>query len=440
MSKYFGTDGIRGIANEQLTVQMALKIGQYLGYFFKGKNIVIGCDTRLSKDMINAALSAGITSAGANVYNLGIVPTPCVSYFVKNYNFACGIVISASHNPYYDNGIKIFNDQGEKISGEIELEIEKYIDDEIKLNLASHSELGMVKDYSNEVHRYLNYLMSTTKKTSHKYKIALDASNGAASFIAQELFEHLGYDVSIIHNEPNGVNINKNCGSTSLQSLSEYVVENNLHMGFAFDGDADRMLAVDSRGHIVDGDLIMYICAKSLLKNDKLHDNTVVTTIMSNIGLYKALDKACIKYTKTAVGDKYVYENMVANNYSLGGEQSGHIIFSEYATTGDGILSAIQVLDSLERLDQTLEELLSEVTIYPQLLQNVKVKDKNVVLESKVLAEAVKEVESKLEGDGRVLLRPSGTEPLIRVMVEASTTEKCETLVNYLVDIVTNIK
>ncbi|MDF9867674.1 phosphoglucosamine mutase [Bacilli bacterium PM5-3] len=439
MGKYFGTDGIRGVANEELSATIAFKVGQYLGYTFKGENILIGMDTRMSKDMLEAALCAGITSAGANVYTSKVISTPGVSYLVRENNFSAGIMISASHNPYYDNGIKVFNNSGEKIAEELENNIEKYIDDEISIELANKDEIGVIINYEHQTQKYLDFLASTVDLDLSKFKVIIDCANGSASALASKLFSKLNIQHEIIFNKPNGININVDCGSTHLNNLINKVKESDVDLGIAFDGDADRMLAVDQNGNIIDGDLILYICSKYLKAQNKLNNDTLVTTVMSNIGLYKALDKEGIKYEKTAVGDKYVYENMVTYNNSLGGEQSGHIIFKEYATTGDGMLSAIQLLEAIAYSNKSLLELASEVTIYPQLLVNVKVNDKKKVLESDLLKEEVENVEKELHGDGRVLLRASGTEPLIRVMVEASTEELCKKHVDYLVKIVESI-
>jgi len=439
MGKYFGTDGIRGVANEQLTASMAFKVGQYLGYTFKGGNILIGMDTRMSKDMLEAALCAGITSAGANAKTLKVISTPGVSYLIKEGNFDAGIMISASHNPYYDNGIKVFNNQGEKIHALLEEEIEKYLDDEITIELANRDEIGTVADYQEHIQKYLNYLVSTSKQDLSKFNIIVDCANGSASNLAKKVFAKLNVKCKIIFNEPDGHNINVDCGSTHLKKLIEKVKANNVDLGIAFDGDADRMLAVDKEGNIIDGDLILYICAKYLKAHGKLNNDVLVTTVMSNIGLYKALEKENIKYEKTAVGDKYVYENMVTYDNSLGGEQSGHIIFKEYSSTGDGMLSAIQLLDAIAYSNITLEELAGQVTIYPQLLINVRVEDKDKVLNSELLKAEVLKVEEQLHGDGRVLLRASGTEPLVRVMVEASSDELCKKYTDYLVDVVKSI-
>ncbi|MEG0687051.1 MAG: phosphoglucosamine mutase, partial [Erysipelotrichales bacterium] len=381
MGKYFGTDGIRGVANEGLKVETAFKVGQFLGYIYKNEKILIGSDTRISKDMFEAALCAGITSAGADAYVVGVVSTPGVSYLIKNNTFKAGIMISASHNPYYDNGIKVFNERGEKISADLEAEIEQYIDGEISIVL-SKDNIGKVVDYSQRVDDYLDYLVSTSKYDISQFNVIFDCANGSASALALRLFERLNVNCRIIHNKPDGYNINVECGSTHLDSLISEVTKSGVDLGIAFDGDADRMLAVDSRGNIIDGDYILYICGMYLKDNKKLNHNKVVTTVMSNIGLYKAFDNVNIEYEKTAVGDKYVYECMNKENYSLGGEQSGHIIFKDYASTGDGMLSAIQLLNAIKDSGKSIEQLCDEVTIYPQLLENVRVEDKDKVLNS----------------------------------------------------------
>lgn len=441
MAKYFGTDGIRGVANEQLTCSIAFKIGEYLGAYYQDKNakILIGSDTRISKDMLEASLCAGITSKGSDVHLLKVCPTPCVSFVVSRYDYDCAIMISASHNPYYDNGIKIFNNKGEKIDALLEEQIESYIDNEITIKQSNSESVGQVKDVTNLIKEYTNYLKTTLNNDLSNIKVALDCANGSASYIAKSLFEELGMKVSVINNNPDGYNINTNCGSTHLESLIEYVKNNEVDLGLAFDGDADRVLAVDKDGNVIDGDLIMYACAKNLIHHNKLKNDTIVTTIMSNIGLYLALDKIGVKYDKVAVGDKYVYESMSNNDYYLGGEQSGHVIFKEYATTGDGMLCGLQLIDAIIDSKTSLDKLVKEVVIYPQLLKNIKVKDKDVVLNSKLLQDRINEIEKALENEGRVLLRASGTEPLIRVMVEAKSDELCLKYVDELIDVINQL-
>lgn len=439
MNKYFGTDGIRGIANEQLSADIAFKIGQYLGYLYPGKNILIGSDTRVSKDMLEAALCAGLTSYKANAHLLKVCTTPSVSYLTNKMDYEIGIMISASHNPFYDNGIKLFNNKGEKISSEIESEIEKYIDGLVTLDKTSQDNIGRVEDVTYLLDDYLLFLKNSVDINLDNFNIVVDTANGSASYLAKKLFDMYQINAIYINNYPNGYNINEKCGSTHLEHLKSEVIKNKADLGIAFDGDADRMLAIDSSGNEINGDKIIYLCAKFLKSKNKLTNNHVVTTIMSNIGLYKALDNIGINYIKANVGDKYVYEQMKLHNYSLGGEQSGHIIFSEYANTGDGLLSALMLLAAIKDTNQPLDDILNEVFEYPQLLVNVKVEDKNKVLNSEELKNEVALIENQLAGDGRVLLRASGTEPLIRVMVEAKNDELMEKYVNHLVEVVKKI-
>ena len=439
MGKYFGTDGFRGEANVNLTVEHAFKVGRFLGYYY-GKehkaNIVIGKDTRRSSYMFEYALAAGVTASGADAYLLHVTTTPSVSYVVRTEDFDCGIMISASHNPYYDNGIKIINAQGQKIEAEVELQIEDYIDGKIdELPLATREKIGRTVDYAMGRNRYIGHLISLATRSFKNKKIGLDCANGSASAIAKSVFDALGAKTFVIHSEPDGTNINKDCGSTHIKSLQKYVVDNGLDVGFAYDGDADRCLAVDENGNLVDGDMIMYICGKYMKETGKLTNNTVVATIMSNIGLFKALEEAGISYEKTAVGDKYVYENMVANGHSLGGEQSGHIIFNQYARTGDGILTSIQVMEVMLEKKMTLSELTKPIHIYPQVLINVRVNDKPTAKNDPDVVAAVNKANEELNGNGRLLVRESGTEPVIRVMAEAESDEICRKYVNSVIDI-----
>lgn len=439
MGKYFGTDGFRGEANVKLTVEHAFKVGRYLGWHFKKDGyrpqVVIGKDTRRSSYMFEYALVAGLTASGADVSMLHVTTTPSVSYVVRTEGFDCGIMISASHNPFYDNGIKLINRNGHKMDAEVEAQIEKYIDGEIEeIPLAKKEEIGCATDFSVGRNRYIGYLISLPTRSFKNKRVGLDCSNGSASAIAKSVFDALGAKTYVIHNNPDGTNINTNCGSTHIESLQKFVVENNLDVGFAYDGDADRCLAVDENGNLIDGDLIMYICGKYMKECGKLHDDTVVTTVMSNIGLYKAFDREGMKYEKTNVGDKYVYENMVTNGHSLGGEQSGHIIFSKHATTGDGILTSLKLMEVILEKKTTLGTLASEVKIYPQLLENLRVTDKDLVLNHPDVKAAEKAVEEALGDDGRILVRASGTEPLLRVMVEAETQELCKKHVAAVID------
>ena len=439
MGKYFGTDGFRGEANVKLTVEHAYKVGRYLGWYYKKEGyrpqIVIGKDTRRSSYMFEYSLVAGLTASGADVSLLHVTTTPSVSYVVRTEGFDCGIMISASHNPFYDNGIKLINRNGQKMEAVVEEKIEKYIDGEIEeIPFAKREEIGCATDFSAGRNRYIGYLISLPTRSFKNKKVGLDCSNGSASAIAKSVFDALGAKTYVIHNNPDGTNINTNCGSTHIESLQKFVVDNNLDVGFAYDGDADRCLAVDENGNLIDGDLIMYICGKYMKENGKLRNDTVVTTVMSNIGLYKAFDREGIKYEKTNVGDKYVYENMVQNGHSLGGEQSGHIIFSKHATTGDGILTSLKLMEVLLEKKTTMGTIASEVKIYPQLLENLRVTDKDIVLNHPDVLEAEKEVEEALGDDGRILVRASGTEPLLRVMVEAETQELCKKYVKKVID------
>lgn len=444
MGKYFGTDGFRGEANVNLTVEHAYKVGRYLGYYF-GKDkingekakIVIGKDTRRSSYMFEYSLVAGLTASGADVYLMHVTPTPSVSYIVRADGFDCGIMISASHNPFYDNGIKIINGQGAKIEASVEDEIEKYIDGLIpEIPFATRENIGKTTDYSMGRNRYIGYLISLPTRAFKNLKIGLDCANGAASTVAKAVFDALGAQTYVINNEPDGININTNCGSTHIEGLQKFVVDNNLDAGFAYDGDADRCLAVDEKGNLIDGDMILYICGKYIKDVGKLNNNKVVTTVMSNLGLYKAFDAAGIGYEKTAVGDKYVYECMIENGYILGGEQSGHIIFSKNARTGDGILTSLKLMQVMIESKASMSDLTRGIDIYPQLLVNVKVTNKQQVMEDPEVKMAAAKVEEALGEDGRILLRESGTEPLIRVMVEAKTDELCKKYVDSVVQVI----
>ena len=439
MGKYFGTDGFRGEANVKLTVDHAFKVGRYVGWYYgrdhKAK-IVIGKDTRRSSYMFEDALSAGLTASGADVYLLHVTTTPSVSYVTRTEDFDCGIMISASHNIFYDNGIKVINAKGHKLEAEVEEKIESYIDGTGgEIPYATRDAIGRTVDYSAGRNRYIGHLIAMATRSFKDKRVGLDCSNGSASSIAKSVFDALGAKTYVINSEPDGTNINRNCGSTHIHVLQEFVKEKKLDVGFAYDGDADRCLAVDENGNEVDGDLILYVCGKYLKEQGRLNNDTIVTTIMSNLGLYKACDKAGIKYEKTAVGDKYVYENMVQNNHCLGGEQSGHIIFSKYATTGDGILTSLLLMEVMLEKKQTLAKLTEEVKIYPQLLKNVRVSDKKTARENAEVIKAVEAVTEALGNDGRILVRESGTEPVIRVMVEASTDELCEKYVNQVVEV-----
>ena len=427
MRKYFGTDGIRGIAGESLTADLSFKVGKALGKLLTEKKehpkVVIGRDTRISCDMIEHALTAGLTSTGVNVMTVGTIPTPAIAYLTKTIETDSGIMISASHNPYQDNGIKIFGPDGFKLTDEQELEIESLIDNSEKIKNASFEKIGKVYGGNELTQKYIQHIKQSITGDLSDIKIALDCANGATTGVAPFIFGDLEADIETIGCQPNGVNINDNVGSTKIETISEFVKENNVDVGFAFDGDGDRVLAIDANGNIVDGDKIMFILAKHLKEQGELKDNMVVSTVMSNIGFYKAIEENGLQSVKTAVGDRYVVEEMRKNDYSLGGEQSGHIVLMNYATTGDGILTAVKLANIIKTSGKSLEELASEVSIYPQKLVNIKVIDKKTAMEdSEILAECEK-VEKELEGNGRILLRASGTENLIRVMVEASSDE-----------------
>ncbi len=439
MGKYFGTDGFRGEANVNLTVEHAFKVGRFLGWYY-GRNhkaqIVIGKDTRRSSYMFEYSLVAGLTASGADAYLLHVTTTPSVSYVVRTEGFDCGIMISASHNPFYDNGIKVINGMGYKLEAEVEAKIEAYLDGEVEeLPLATGGDIGRTIDFVAGRNRYIGYLISLATRSFKNMKIGLDCANGSASAIAKSVFDALGARTYVISNEPNGTNINKDCGSTHIQILQKYVRDNGLNVGFAYDGDADRCIAVDENGNVVNGDLILYVCGKYLKEEGRLNNNTIVTTVMSNLGLYKACDKAGISYEKTAVGDKYVYENMMNNGHCLGGEQSGHIIFSKHATTGDGILTSLMVMEAMLECKQSLAALTSEVRIYPQLLKNVRVADKKAARENPTVIKAVEAVAEALGDEGRILVRESGTEPVIRIMVEALDDTLCKKYVEQVEDV-----
>ena len=431
MGKYFGTDGYRGEANVDLTADDAFRVGKFLAYYFSegGKKecrIVIGKDTRRSSYMFEYALSAGITAAGADAYLMHVTTTPSVSFIARAEDFSCGVMISASYNPFYDNGLKVINGNGEKVSDDFIEEIEAYLDGKTEeIPLAKGEKIGRTVDFFAGRNRYIGYLISLATHSFKGRKVALDCANGSASSVAKAVFDALGADTHVLSNTPNGYNINENCGSTHIEVLQDYVRNSDCEIGFAYDGDADRCLAVDSEGNLVDGDMILYLCGKNLKKKGQLQGNTIVTTVMSNFGLYKILEAEGISYEKTKVGDRYVYENMAENNYDLGGEQSGHIIFMRHATTGDGILTSIKLMEVLLEEKKSLKDCLSDYRKFPQVLENVRVTDKALAENNPAVQGAVKKVEEKLLGTGRILLRASGTEPLIRVMVEAEKEELC---------------
>ena len=444
MGKYFGTDGFRGEAGVVLRAEHAFKTGRFLGWYYKNKNngkparIVIGKDTRRSSYMYENALAAGITSTGSDAYLLHVTTTPCVSYITRTEEFDCGVMISASHNPYYDNGIKLMNYEGEKMDDEMQAELERYLDGDIpELSDASGNEIGKTIDFYSGRNRYIGYLTGIPTRSFEKHKVALDCANGASWMIARAVFDALGAKTCVINADPDGSNINAHCGSTHLESLKAFVKENHCDIGFAFDGDADRCLAVDENGEELNGDKIMYLCAKWLKKKGMLPSNTVVTTIMSNFGLYKALDELGIGYEKTAVGDRFVYENMKEFDHMIGGEQSGHIIFRKYAHTGDGMITALMMMSVMIDTSLPASALAAGCRMYPQVLKNVEVDDKDDTLNDETVRKAVEQAGKELAENGRVLLRKSGTEPVLRVMAEAGSKEECEKRVD---DIIASMK
>lgn len=432
MAQYFGADGFRGEANEALTVEHAYKIGRFVGWYYgrggreRPVRAVIGKDTRIFSYMFEYALTAGLTASGADVYLLHVTTTPSVSYVVRTEDFDCGIMISASHNLYYDNGIQLLNRNGEKMEEEMILKVLAYLDGYSgEIPMAVREKIGRTVDYAAGRDRYISYLTSLPARSFEGKKVGLDCANGSAWMIAENVFDALGAETYVIHNEPDGRNINRNCGSTHMEDLQKCVRENHLDVGFAFDGDGDRCLCVDENGEVVNGDLILYIYGRYMKERGKLAGNRIVTTVMSNFGLYKALDEIGIEYEKTAVGDKYVYENMFSNGYRLGGEQSGHIIFKKYATTGDGILTAIKMMEVMLEKGMTLSQLAKPVTIYPQVLINVRVKDQAKAMADPEVKQAVDRAANRLKGNGRILVRESETEPLLRIMVEAGEKAVC---------------
>ena len=441
MGKYFGTDGFRGEANVNLMPEHAYRVGRFLGWYFRKEGqecrIIIGKDTRRSGYMLEYALSAGVTASGANAYLLHVTTTPSVSYIARSERFDCGIMISASHNPFYDNGIKLLNGKGEKMEQSIIDKIEAYLDNpEEELPRATKDQIGRTIDYTEGRNRYMGYLISQAVYSLRGLEIGLDCANGSAYRIAPGIFNALGAETHVMNDDPDGANINRDCGSTHLEGLQKFVVENHLDMGFAFDGDADRCLAVDEKGNVINGDLILYIYGRYMKERGKLLNNTIVTTVMSNLGLYKALDEIGVNYVQTAVGDKYVYEEMMNHGHRIGGEQSGHIIFSKYANTGDGILTALKLVQVVLDRKQTLSQLAEPVKIYPQVLKNVRVTDKTQAQNDPEVKAAVAKAAEELGDSGRILLRESGTEPLVRVMVEAESTETCERIVDEIIALI----
>ena len=453
MGKYFGTDGFRGEANVNLTADHAYKVGRFLGWYYgelKARSgggearIVIGKDTRRSSYMFEYALAAGITASGADAYLLHVTTTPSVAYITRMDEFDCGVMISASHNPFYDNGIKLLNRNGEKMEETTIDLVEAYLDGNLELfgvklpeiPFAKKEKIGRTVDYVSGRNRYIGYLISLGMFSFKNVKVGLDCANGASWNIAKSVFEALGAKTYVINAAPDGVNINENAGSTHIENLQKFVVDNELDVGFAYDGDADRCLCVDEKGEVVTGDHILYLLGMYMKEKGQLDNNTVVTTVMSNFGLYKAFDKVGIDYAKTKVGDKYVYEYMAQNGCRLGGEQSGHIIISKYATTGDGILTSLKVMEVLMAKKKKLSELCKDLAIFPQVLKNVRVEDKAAAQNDPEVQKAVKAVAEKLGDTGRILVRESGTEPVIRVMVEAATKEECQECVDSVVDVI----
>ncbi|MDO4779054.1 MAG: phosphoglucosamine mutase [Tissierellia bacterium] len=443
--KYFGTDGFRGEANKELNVYHAFKIGRLLGWYYGkrvGKDdakILIGKDTRRSSYMFESALSAGITSSGADAYLLHVTTTPSVSYIARSEDFDCGIMISASHNPFFDNGIKLLNSDGYKMEESVLEEIEKYIDsDDDYIPLSLRNDIGRTIDYILGRNRYIAYLSTVVRRSFKGYRVLLDVSNGSAYSIAKNVFDILGADVTIVNNNPDGFNINEECGSTHVEKLVEMVKNGNYDVAFAYDGDADRCLAIDETGNIVTGDHIMYVFGKTMKEKGSLVDDVVVTTTMSNLGLFKAFDEIGIKTVVTDVGDKYVSEEISKNGYSVGGEQSGHIILSKYATTGDGVLTSLKLLEAIIESKASLSLFTRDLKIFPQILKNIVVKDKKIVLNDEDVTLEIQKVSEELGKNGRILVRPSGTEPKIRVMVEAETDELCEIYVERVIQVIKN--
>ena len=440
MGKYFGTDGFRGEANKDLTYEHAVKIGRFLGWYYgarleKKAKIVIGKDTRRSSYMFEYSLCTGLMASGADAYIMHVTTTPSVAYITRVDDFDCGIIISASHNPYYDNGIKLLNGDGEKMDEETILKVEEYLDGGLEIPVATR-EVGRTVDYVEGRNRYIGYLIGLSKYSFKNVKVGLDVANGAAWSIAKSVFDALGAKTYVMNNNPDGYNINTDCGSTHIEHLQKFVVDNGLDIGFAYDGDADRCLCVDEKGNIITGDHIIYVYGAYMKERGVLPNNKVVTTVMSNFGLYKALDKLGIDYDKTKVGDKYVYENMVKTGNRIGGEQSGHIIFTKYATTGDGILTSLKMMEVMLAKEKPMSELAAPCVFYPQVLKNVRVKSKPEAQNDPDVQAAVQKVADELGNTGRILVRESGTEPLIRVMVEAESDEACEKYVDDVIEVI----
>ena len=442
MGKYFGTDGVRGVANKTLTLDMAFRIGRYLGYYAKTngkKKIVIGKDTRISSSMFENIIASGISASGSNAYLIGYCSTPCLAYVAQHDEFDLGIMISASHNPYYDNGIKVFSNDGIKFKEDILLKVEEYMDNPEGIDYEIEDNIGQIYSYQAEgLNEYINWIKQIYPNNLSEFNVLIDCANGSNSYIAYEVLTKLGCNVNAINNHPNGININNGCGSTHLESIKEEIVKGKYDIGFAFDGDADRLIAVDNKGNEINGDKILYVLAKYLKANNLLKDNTVVVTGYSNIGLHKALEKLDIKTEVVENGDKYVLQRMLEKDYSLGGEQSGHIIIKKDCNFGDGLKTGLCLLSSLKYFNCSINDISDELKIYPQLLVNLKVEDKNAVINSKDVINKINEIKDKLNGNGQVLVRASGTEPIIRVMVEAESDELCNKYVYEIVDLIKN--
>lgn len=439
MGKYFGTDGYRGKANEGLNAENAFKVGRYLGYYYsqQGRNkIVIGKDTRLSGDMLENALASGIASQGCDVYLTGCCPTPMVCHLTVNEDFICGVMITASHNPYYDNGIKIFSKEGIKLPAEVEALIEEYLDGTIKIDYAHGENIGHIVRYDEGIEHYLEWIENEFPDDLSGYRIAVDCANGSASFTAERALKKLGATVTMTNDQPNGVNINLDCGSTHPKAFAKFMASGQFDLGLTFDGDADRQILVAPDGTLIDGDYMLYICGKYYRDCNRLNGNTIVTTVMANLGLWKAMEREGINVEKTDVGDKYVYDMMCKMNYIIGGEQSGHIILKTHETTGDGLVTALALLKIMKKSGKSIQELSEGLKIYPQLLKNVKVTDKTKVMDDVDVQKAIEKVNEELNGNGRILVRPSGTEPLLRVMAEAETDEICESVVGTVSSII----
>ena len=435
----FGTDGIRGKFNTELTVEIAMDLGKFLGHKYRGKNILIGEDTRISSPALALAIAAGASSMGANAYLMGVCPTPALAYVVSLENFSAGVMVSASHNPYYDNGLKVFDRNGKKLDRNTEIKISDYLEGKLELESPQESEIGTVSNYKEGLDLYIKHIVSFTDRDLSSLKIVLDCANGSSITTAEKIFKDLGAEVIAIHNESTGLNINDNCGSTHMDVVGKEVLAHQADLGFAFDGDADRCLAVDSSGELIDGDKILFILAKWMKDNKYLGHDTVVSTVMSNLGFIKSCEREGIKVKVTDVGDKHVFDAMHQYNYKLGGEQSGHVILKDFATTGDGVLTALKIADIIVGDDKKIEELASECDTYPQLLEKVIVKDKRGLMKHKDVLAKIEEIEKALGEEGRILVRASGTEPVIRVMVEAKDESLCATYVNDMMNTIQNI-